>query len=66
MPLPRRRMPDYLFDEIAERIAKGPVKFKLPVQLAEMAMWLTMQRMHWPASRTVLELGTIELTARGR
>ncbi len=54
---------DYLFDEIAERIAKGPVKFKLAAQLAEDGDVVDDATKHWPASRTVQELGTIELTA---
>lgn len=54
---------NYLFDEIGERIAKGPVKFKLAVQLAEDGDVVNDATKHWPASRTVLELGTIELTA---
>jgi len=57
------KAPDYLFNEIAERIAKGPVKFKLAVQLAEDGDVVDDATQHWPASRTVLQLGTIELTA---
>jgi catalase len=57
------KTPDYLFDEIAERISKGPVKFKLAVQLAEDGDVVDDATKHWPASREVLELGTIELTA---
>jgi catalase len=54
---------DYLFDEIAERIAKAPVRFKLAVQLAEDGDVVDDATKHWPDSRTVLQLGTIELTA---
>jgi catalase len=57
------KAPNYLFDEIAERIAKGPVKFKQAVQLAEDGDVVDDATKHWPESRTVLELGTIELTA---
>lgn len=54
---------NYLFDEIAERISKGPVKFKLSVQLAEGGDVVDDATKHWPESRTVLQLGSIELTA---
>lgn len=54
---------NYLFDEIGERVAKGPVTFKLAVQLAEDGDVVDDATKHWPESRTVLELGTIELKA---
>ena len=57
------KAPNYLFDEIAERIAKGPARFKVAVQLAEDGDVVDDATKHWPASRTVMELGTIELTA---
>jgi catalase len=57
------KAPDYLFEEIVERLAKGPAKFKLAVQLAEDGDVVDDATKHWPASRAVLELGTIELTA---
>src|SRR5277367_2920079 len=54
--------PNYLFDEIAERIGKGPVKFKILVQLAEDGDTVDDATIHWPAERTLLELGTLSLT----
>jgi catalase len=56
------KAPNYLFEEIAERIAKGTVTFKLAVQLAEDGDVVDDATKHWPESRTVMELGTIELT----
>lgn len=53
----------YLFTEIAERIGKGPVRFKLLAQLAGPGDVVDDATIHWPASREVAELGTIELTA---
>jgi catalase len=57
------KAPNYLFDEIAERIAKEPVTFKLAVQLAEDGDVVDDATKHWPESRTVMTLGTIELNA---
>ncbi len=54
---------NYLVDEIVERVGKEPVKFALAVQLAEEGDVVDNATIHWPDSRTVLTLGTIELTA---
>jgi catalase len=53
---------DYLFDELRERIAGGPIEFRLMVQLAGAGDVVDDATIHWPADRTVLELGTILLT----
>lgn len=57
------KAPNYLFDEIVERIAAAPVKFKLVVQLANDGDTTDDATVHWPEDRELLELGTIELTA---
>jgi catalase len=54
---------DYLFDEIAERIAKGPVKYKVLVQVADEGDVVDDATVHWPEDRKLVELGTISLTA---
>jgi catalase len=54
---------NFLFDEIAERVAKGPIKFRLVAQLANDGDIVNDATEHWPADRTLLELGTIALTA---
>jgi catalase len=54
---------NYLFDEIAERVAKGPVRFKVLVQLANEGDVVDDATVHWPEDRTHFELGTIALTA---
>jgi catalase len=54
---------NYLFDEIAERIAKRPVAFKLLVQLAKDGDVVDDATMQWPQDRELLELGRLELTA---
>jgi len=53
---------NYLFDEITERVTKGPTRFKLMVQLAEAGDIVDDATKHWPESRTLMELGTVELT----
>ena len=53
---------NYLFDEIAERVAKGPIKFKLLVQVAEDGDVVDDATIHWPETRKLVELGTIALT----
>jgi catalase len=53
---------NYLFDELAERIAKGPIKFRILVQLANDGDIVDDATVHWPEERTLLELGTLVLT----
>jgi catalase len=53
---------NFLFDELGERIAKGPIKFRLMVQLANDGDVVDDATNHWPEDRTVLELGTLTLT----
>jgi catalase len=55
--------PDFHFEEIAERIGKGPVRFKILVQLAEDGDVVDDATIHWPEERKLAQLGTIELTA---
>jgi catalase len=53
---------NYLFDELAERIAKGPIKYRILVQLANDGDIVDDATVHWPEDRTLLELGTLVLT----
>jgi len=53
---------NYLFDELTERIAKGPIKFRILVQLANDGDIVDDATVHWPEDRTLLELGTLVLT----
>jgi catalase len=53
---------NYLFDELAERIAKDPVKFRILVQLAKDGDIVDDATIHWPENRTLLELGAVVLT----
>jgi catalase len=53
---------NFHFDEIAERVGKGPVRFKVLVQVAAEGDVTDNATVHWPESREQVELGTIELT----
>jgi len=55
--------PDYLMTEIVERVGRGPVKFKIMVQIANDGDVVDDATIHWPEDRKVLELGTLTLTA---
>jgi catalase len=54
---------EYLFDEIKERIAAGPVKFAVKVQLAAPGDVVDDATVHWPEDRSLFDLGALELTA---
>jgi catalase len=56
-----RLTPNYHFDEIAERVGKGPVRFKIVVQVAADGDTADDATVHWPEDREQVELGTIEL-----
>jgi catalase len=54
---------NYLFSEIAERVAAQPVRFVLAAQLADDGDVVDDATVHWPLDREVRELGTVELTS---
>jgi len=54
--------PNYLFDELQARVAKGPIEFRIRVQLANAGDVVDDATIHWPADRPVEDLGTISLT----
>jgi catalase len=53
--------PNYHFDEIAQRVANEPVRFKILVQVAADGDTVDDATVHWPESREQVELGTLEL-----
>jgi len=57
------KSPNFLFDELQERIAKQPVKFRLVVQLAKDGDTVDDATVRWPEDRPQLALGEISLTA---
>lgn len=55
--------PNFLLDEIAARVAKGPVKFHVWAQLANSGDVVNDATEQWPESRSLVDLGAISLTA---
>ena len=58
----RERGADYLQEEIAARVAEGPVAFRLVVRLAEEGDPLDDPTAAWPDERERVEVGRLELT----
>ena len=55
------RSPDFLFDEIKERVMKGPVKFRIVVQVAEDGDRVDDVTVRWPEDRPQVAFGEISL-----
>ena len=53
---------NFLFDELVERIAGGPIEFRILVQLAGDEDVVDDATIHWPEDRELFNLGTIKLT----
>ena len=56
------KTPNFLFDEIEEGLAKGPVQFRIVVQLAEDGDTVDDATARWPEDRPQLTFGEISLT----
>jgi catalase len=56
-----KQSPDFLFDEIKSRIGRGPVKFRVQVQVAADGDVVDDSTVQWPAQRPLVEFGIIEL-----
>ncbi len=54
--------PSFLFDEITARVARGPVKFNIFVQMAAPGDVVDDASIHWPDDRPQLTFGAIALT----
>jgi catalase len=54
--------PDYLINEINDRVHRGPVTFKLMLQVAEQGDKIDDPSIAWPDTRKKVELGTITIT----
>jgi len=55
---------NYLFDELSQRVAKGPIGFRIEVQLADQGDVVDDATIHWPATRQVIPFGSVVLTAK--
>lgn len=54
---------NFLFDEIKERIAKGPIKFRIVVQSADGEDTVDDATVQWPESRPQIKFGEVSLSA---
>jgi catalase len=59
-----RRPSSFLFEELAERLSRGPARFRLLVQLADEGDPVDDGSLPWPEERRQVELGTIAVTSR--
>jgi catalase len=64
--LPKAEMakadPSYLSKEIRERVTRGPVRFKLVLEIADRGDKLDDPSIAWPSTRGKVDLGTVEIT----
>jgi len=59
----KEKGPNFLFDELSERIAAGPISFQVLAQLANEGDEVNDATVHWPEDRPLARLGQIVLTA---
>jgi catalase len=57
------RPPDFLRDELAERLGRGPAVFHVRAQLADASDPVGDPTEQWPADREVVELARLEVTS---
>jgi catalase len=62
----KRRGPDYLFDDLSERLGREPVRMELEVQIAGAADDVDNPSAVWPEDRERVVVGTLEITAIDR
>ena len=55
--------PNFLFDEIRQGVAKGPIKFRIVVQLAQDGDTVDDATVRWPESRPQVKFGEVALHA---
>ncbi len=55
---------NYLFDELNERLAAGPIRFDIHVQVAKESDIVDDATIHWPADRELIHFGAITLAAK--
>jgi catalase len=53
---------NFLMEEIRERLAKGPVQFRVTVQIAAQDDIVDDSTIHWPEDRPQIEFGDLQLT----
>src|SRR5882762_1034955 len=60
-PRQQKKSPNFLFDDVKDRIARGAVRMRIEVQVASEGDVVDDSTAHWPNERPLLEFGTIEL-----
>jgi catalase len=55
---------NYLFDELTARIATGPIRLQIQVQVADDTDVVDDATIHWPSDRRLIPFGSIVLTAK--
>lgn len=59
----KSRGPNFLFDELTARIARGPVRFQVLAQVASEDDVVDDATVHWPEDRPLIQLGKMVLTS---
>ena len=54
--------PNFLFEEILDRVKAGPVYYRVAVQLADPGDVVDDATVHWPNERELFEIGQLKLT----
>ena len=57
-----KQAPDFLMQELPQRLARGPVKFQVRAQLAASSDPTKDATQPWPADRKVVDLGTLTIS----
>jgi catalase len=55
--------PNYLFEELQDRIVRSPIEFRIQVQVANIGDVVDDATVNWPEDRRLVEFGTLTLTA---
>lgn len=55
---------NYLFDELAQRVASAPIRFQVKVQIADEHDVVDDATIHWPETRPLVNFGALSLTAQ--
>src|SRR5579863_7411050 len=54
---------NYHYEELAERVSRSPIRFRVMVQLAGSGDIVDDSTVHWPENRKMVGFGTVELTS---
>jgi catalase len=59
----KTRSPDYLFEELKARLSRGPIKYRIVVQLANAGDPTKDPSLVWPDDRKTIDVGTLDITS---